>query len=47
MIDTAKISYDKNSQIINWLKEILEEYSDDQKASFLFFISGSLKKKLI
>lgn len=32
--------YTKDDKVINWLFEILEEYTDSQKASFHFFITG-------
>lgn len=32
--------YTKDDKVIIWLFEILEEYTDSQKASFHFFITG-------
>ena len=43
--------YSNDDPLIIWLWEILEEYTEVERASFLFFISGfiifSFKKKLI
>ena len=33
-------SYTKDCELILWLWEILEEYTDTQRAAFHFFISG-------
>ena len=43
MKETAILSsYTKDAPVIVWLWEILEEYTDEQRASFHFFISGSV-----
>ena len=41
MKETAILSsYTKDAPVIVWLWEILEEYTDEQRASFHFFLSG-------
>ena len=44
MKETCTISnFPENSKVVDWLFEILESYSNSQRAEFLFFISGSYK----
>jgi len=46
MKETAILTdYSKNSPVILWLWEILEEYNETQKASFHFFVTGFQLKK--
>ncbi len=42
MRQTAILSggYTKTHEVMDWLWEILEEYTDVQRASFHFFITG-------
>ena len=43
MKETALLTtYDKDSPVVMWLWEILDEYTDEQRASFHFFVSGCI-----
>ncbi|KAL4429870.1 hypothetical protein ABPG74_022893 [Tetrahymena malaccensis] len=35
--------YNKDSQIIQWFFEVMNEYDEDQRSLFLFFVTGSFK----
>lgn len=35
--------YSPESQVIQWFFEVMEEYDEDQRSLFLFFVTGSFK----
>ena len=39
--------YSSSSQIVKWFWEILEEFRREELAAFLYFISGSMKNKIL
>ena len=46
MMETAILScYTLDAPIIVWFWQILEEYNEEQRAAFHFFVSGSTNKR--
>ncbi len=34
------MNFDKNSDIIKWFWEILEEFNNEMRSSFIFYVTG-------